>query len=187
MNDAFIAAIAGGLGRYHDKHGAGIQDFVVCMPISIRTASDPIGGNRATLMRFGVPGGEMDAAERIRLVHEQTTNARQEKALAYTQLIAGALNAMPRAYVSSALRHVDFVASDVPGFTEPLYFAGVAVRMPFAFSPTIGAAVNVTLLSYVDTCSLGINVDTGAIRDLDVFYDCLAAGFDDVLALAIAE
>ena len=34
------------------------------------------------------------------------------------------------------------------------------------------------------TCALGINVDTGATPDLDVFYDCLVAGFDEVLALA---
>jgi len=94
---------------------------------------------------------------------------------------------MPIDYVSSTLRHVDFVASDVPGWTGLLYFAGVAVKMPFAFSPTIGAALNVTLLSYVDVCAIGINVDTAAIPDLDVFCDCLAAGIDDVLALAIAE
>ena len=56
--------------------------------------------------------------------------------------------------------------------------------MQYAFSPTISAGLNVTLLSYVDTCALGINVDTGAIPDYDVFYDCLVAGFDEVLALA---
>ena len=55
------------------------------------------------------------------------------------------------------------------------------MQKQYAFSPTIGAALNVTLLSYVDTCALGINVDTGAIPDFDVFYDCLAAGFDEVL------
>ena len=81
------------------------------------------------------------------------------------------------------LRNVDFVASDVPGFSMPVFLAGAAVRMQYAFSPTIGAALNVTLLSYVDTCSLGINVDTGAIPDFDVFYDCLVAGFDEVLTL----
>ena len=40
------------------------------------------------------------------------------------------------------------------------------------------------LLSYIDTCALGINVDLCAIPDFDVFYDCLVAGFDEVLALA---
>ena len=46
------------------------------------------------------------------------------------------------------------------------------------------AAVNVTLLTYVDTCALGVDVDTGAIPDYDVFHECLVAGFDEVLAIA---
>ena len=61
---------------------------------------------------------------------------------------------------------------------------GARVRMQYAFGPTIGSAVNVTLLTYVDTCALGIDVDTGAIPDYDVFYECLVAGFEEVLALA---
>lgn len=184
LNDAFIAGVAGGLRRYHDKHGTAVDDLIVTMPISIRTPTDPIGGNRATLMRFNVPAGVADSARRIRLIHERTSRQRNEKSLAYTQLIAGALNLAPRWYVGSALRNVDFVASDVPGFPMPVYLAGAAVRMQYAFSPTIGAGLNITLLSYVDTCALGINVDAGAIPDFGVFYDCLVAGFDDVLALA---
>ncbi|MET0992703.1 MAG: WS/DGAT domain-containing protein [Mycobacterium sp.] len=76
------------------------------------------------------------------------------------------------------------MASDVPGLPIPVFLAGAAVRMQYAFGPTIGTGLNVTLLSYVDTCAIGINVDTGAIPDSDVLYDCLVAGFDDVLALA---
>ena len=184
LNDAFIAAVAGGLRRYHEKHGVSVGDLVVTMPISVRTPADPVGGNRVTLMRFGVPAAIADSAQRIRIIHERTSKVGSEKSLAYTQPIAGVLNLMPRWYVSSALRSVDFVASDVPGFPMPVFLAGAAVRMQYAFSPTIGAAVNVTLLSYVDSCALGINVDTGAIPDFDLFYDCLVAGFDDVLALA---
>jgi hypothetical protein len=59
------------------------------------------------------------------------------------------------------------------------------VRAQYAFGPTIGASVNVTLLTYVDTCALGINVDTTAIPDYDVFYDALIASFDELLALAV--
>jgi WS/DGAT/MGAT family acyltransferase len=184
LNDAFIAAVAGGLRRYHEKRGTAVSDLVVTMPISIRTPTDPVGGNRATLMRFDVPAAIAAPAQRIRVIHERTSKVRNEKSLAYTQFIAGALNMAPRWYVGSALRNVDFVASDVPGFPMPVYLAGAKVRMQYAFSPTIGAGLNVTLLSYVDTCALGINVDSGAIPDFDVFYKCLVAGFDDVLALA---
>lgn len=184
LNDAFIAAITGGLRRYHEKHGESVGNLSVSMPISLRTPEDPAGGNRATLMRFEVPAAIADPVDRIRATHDRTTKMRSEKSLSYTQAIAGVLNLMPRSYIGAALRNVDFVASDVPGIPVPVFLAGAAVRMQYAFAPTIGAALNVTLLSYVDTCAIGINVDTSAVPDYDVLFDCLASGFDEVLALA---
>jgi diacylglycerol O-acyltransferase / wax synthase len=184
LNDAFIAAVAGGMRRYHEKHRVAVEHLTVTMPISLRAPTDPVGGNRATLARFDVPVTLDDPAHRIRIIHQRAAKMRDEKSLDYTQLIAGALNLAPRWYVGSVLRNVGFIASDVPGLPMPVFLAGAAVRMQYAFSPTLGAALNVTLLSYVDTCALGINVDTGAIPDFDVFYDCLVAGFDEVLALA---
>ncbi|BBY62500.1 wax ester/triacylglycerol synthase domain-containing protein [Mycolicibacterium helvum] len=184
LNDAFVAGVAGGLRRYHDKHGVGVFDLHLTMPISLRTDDDGIGGNRITLMRFDVPAGITDPARRISSIHECTNRVRKEESLPYTQAIAGVLNVMPRWYIGSILRHVDFVCSDVPGVPLQVYLGGARVRKQYAFGPTIGAAVNVTLLTYQDTCALGIDVDTGAIPDYEAFYDCLVASFDEVLALA---
>lgn len=184
LNDAFIAAVVGGLCRYHEKHAARVDHFTVTMPVSVRASTDPLGGNRATLMRFDVSAANKDPAHRVRAIHQHTSRLRAEKSLAHTQLIAAGLNLAPRWYVGSALRGVDVVASDVPGLQKPVFLAGAAVRRQYAFAPTIGAALNVTLLSYVDTCAIGINVDSGAIPDLDAFYDCLIAGFEEILALA---
>ena len=176
--------MAGGLRRYHEKHGIAVGDLHLTMPISLRTKTDDMGGNRITLMRFDVPVGEADPAARIRAIHQRTGAVRDERSLPYTQLIAGALNLMPRWYIGSVLRHVDFLASDVPGVPVPVFLGGAPVRAQYAFGPTIGAAVNVTLLTYVDTCALGINVDTAAIPDYDIFHDAIVAGFDEILALA---
>jgi diacylglycerol O-acyltransferase len=184
LNDAFLAGVAGGLRRYHEKHGITVGDLHVTMPVSIRSEGDEMGGNRITLMRFDAPVGIADPAQRIEQIHLRAGGLRNEKSLPYTQIIAGALNLMPRWYISSMLRHVDFLASDVPGIPMPVFLGGAAMRMQYAFGPTIGAAVNVTLMTYVDTCALGINVDTGAIPDYEAFLDCLVAGFDEVLALA---
>ncbi|MGB0436865.1 MAG: WS/DGAT domain-containing protein, partial [Mycobacterium sp.] len=120
----------------------------------------------------------------LRKIHDITGKVRHEKSLPYTQWIAGALNMMPRWYIGSILRNVDFLCSDVPGIPVPVFLGGAKVLTQYAFGPTIGSAVNVTLLTYVDSCTLGIDVDTAAIPDCDVFFDCLAAGFDEVLALA---
>lgn len=184
LNDAFVAGISGGLRRYHEKHGVTVDDLHLTMPISIRKEGDDMGGNHITLARFDVPVGVADPAERISETHERTTKARNERSTPYVQLIAGAMNLMPRWYIGSVLRKVDFLASDVPGVPVPVYLGGAKVTVQYAFGPTIGSAVNVTLLTYVDTCALGIDVDTGAIPDFDEFYACLVAGFDEVLALA---
>ena len=187
LNDAFVAGVAGGLRRYHEKHGVAVGDLHLTMPISLREEGDEMGGNRITLMRFDVPVGEPDPAQRIRQIHERTGKVRDEKSLPYTQWIAGALNMMPRWYIGSILRHVDFLCSDVPGIPIPVFLGGARVVTEYGFGPTIGAAVNVTLLTYVDICALGIDVDTGAIPDYDVFFESLVAGFDEVLALASAR
>ena len=184
LNDAFVAGVAGGLRLYHEKHGVQIGDLHLTMPISLRTSADDVGGNRITLMRFDVPVGEADPAARIRAIHQRAGAVRTERSLPHTQLIAGALNLMPRWYIGSVLRHVDFLASDVPGVPVPVFLGGAPVRAQYAFGPTIGSAVNVTLLTYVDTCALGIDVDTVAIPDHEVFREALVAGFDEVLALA---
>jgi len=184
LNDGFVAGLAGGLRRYHEFHGVPVNNLHLTMPISLRVDGDEMGGNRITLMRFDVPVGLVDPVTRISAIHEQTAKVRHERSLPYTEWIAAALNLMPRWYIGSILRHVDFLASDVPGIPVPVFLGGARVRMQYAFGPTIGSAVNVTLLTYVDTCALGIDVDTGAIPDYDVFYDCLVAGFDEVLACA---
>ncbi|WP_137146874.1 wax ester/triacylglycerol synthase domain-containing protein [Mycolicibacterium sp. CR10] len=187
LNDAFVASVAAGLRRYHDKHGVTVGDLHLTMPMSLREKGDEMGGNRIMIMRFDVPVGVVDPAERIRQIRDRTSVVRSEKSLPYTQWIAGALNMMPRWYIGSILRNVDFLCSDVPGIPVPVFLGGAKVLTQYGFGPTIGAAVNVTLLTYVDKCTLGIDVDTAAIPDFDVFFDCLVAGFDEVLALGSPE
>ena len=60
LNDAFLAGVTGGLRRYHERHGATVDELVVTMPISIRMPGDAEGGNRITLMRIALPVGQAD-------------------------------------------------------------------------------------------------------------------------------
>ncbi len=185
LNDAFLAGVTGGLRLYHEHHGAPVDELHVTMPISIRSDGDAEGGNRITLMRFQVPVSVADPGDRVRETRVRARAAAQEPSLPLTQMIAGGLNLLPRWYVGSILRHVDFLASDVPGLPVPVWVGGALVTMQYAFGPTIGAGVNVTLVTYQDTCALGINADSGAIPDFELFRDCLVAGFDEVLALGV--
>jgi WS/DGAT/MGAT family acyltransferase len=187
LNDAYLGAISGGLLRYHERSGAEIDALRLTMPISIRHADDPIGGNRITLMRFAVPVGLRDPRERMARIHELCRTAREERAVPYTNAIAATLNLLPRGYVAGMLKHVDFLASNVHGIDVPAYLTGARVLQWYAFGPTIGAALNVTLMSYCGTCHIGVNCDTGAVPEPAVMGECLREGFEEILELCGAH
>jgi diacylglycerol O-acyltransferase len=183
LNAAFLGAVTGGLRRYHECHGAAVDGLRVTMPISTRRPGDPAGGNRITLVRFEVPVGVTDAVRRMRTIGGLCDDMRQEQALAYSDAVAGALNLLPVAVAGGMLKHVDFLASNVPGFPARVYVGGARVDAFYPFGPTIGAAANVTLMSYAGTCNIGVTTDEGAVPDPAVFLACLEQGFDEVRAV----
>lgn len=183
LNDAFMAGVTGGIRRYHERHGAPTDRLWVTLPIDVRTPDDPLGGNRITLQRFELRAGEPDPVARMHDVHDACWRARLEPAVPHTDAIAASLNLLPSGVLQSMLKHVDLLASDVPGFPFTVYLAGAEVLAYHAFGPTIGAALNVTLLSYRDTCSLGVTIDTAAAPDPEVLVECLRAGVAEVVAV----
>lgn len=184
LNDAFLAGVTGGLRRYHEQHGEPVDELRVTMPVSIRKPGDPVGGNRITLLRFTVPVSLTDAGERMVATHDRCEPVKSDRSLPFTDALAGALNLVPRAYVGGMLKHIDFLASNVPGIPTPLYLSGARVDGFYAFGPTIGAALNVTLMSYCGDCFVGITMDTGAVPDPDLLMDCMRDGFEEVLVVA---
>jgi diacylglycerol O-acyltransferase len=182
-NDAFISGVTAGLRLYHERHDTQVDELRVTMPVSIRKADDPIGGNRITLVRFKVPVGIADPSKRMAETHRRCESVKTDRALPFTNAIAGTLNLLPRAAIGGMLKHIDFLASNVPGIRVPLYLTGARVDRFYGFGPTTGAALNVTLMSYCGTCYVGVNIDNGAVPDPDVMMDCLQHGFDEVLAV----
>ncbi len=184
LNDAFMAGVLGGMRRYHEHHGAPADELRVTMPISLRKADDPAGGNRITLVRFQVPVTLTDPIARMQAIDSITKAWRNEPAIPLSNIVAGALNLLPTGYTGGMLKHVDFLASNVPGVPIPVFVAGAQLERYYAFGPTIGASVNITLISYCGVCCIGVNTDTGAVADHEVFLDCLREGFEEVTSLA---
>lgn len=90
---------------------------------------------------------------------------------------------LPVGYVAGILKHADFVASNVPGVSGPVYVAGSKVTGMSAFGPTIGTSLNITMLSYAGTCHIGINIDTAAVPDPQALLACLHEGIAEITAL----
>jgi diacylglycerol O-acyltransferase len=189
LNDAFVAAVTGGLRRYHERHHAPVSALRMSMPINIRGGdTEGLAGNQFVPARFTVPVGIADPVERMRALRDLVTAQRGEPALAATEAVAGVLNRLPTAVTTqlfgSMLKGIDFITSNVPGAPIPVYLAGAKLEANFAFGPLAGAAVSTVLLSYQDELHVGVNVDPAAVPDPDVLLACLREGFDEIVKLA---
>jgi diacylglycerol O-acyltransferase / wax synthase len=188
VNDAYLAAVVGGIAHYHDRHGVVLRDLRVNIPVNIRAGDDPSGGNRFVPVRTVVPADIADPRERIIRVGEQMHALRDDPHLGITDALATVLAELPSpattAALGSMLLGVDAVVTNVPGSPVPLYLGGAAIERLFPFAPLAGAAVNVALLSHLGTCGIGVEVDRAAVPDVEVFRSCLAEAFDEIAAVA---
>ncbi len=186
INDAFVAAACGGLARYHARHGIDLDALRMTMPISIRHGGDATAGNQFAPARFPVPLAIADPIERMHAIRELVLDWRHEPALGLTGTLAGVLNRLPTqamtAFFGGMLKCVDFVTSNVPGAPIPVYVAGAEVERFYAFGPPSGAGVNITLMSHVDQCCIGVVIDTAAVPDPETLMADLEAGFDEIVA-----
>jgi diacylglycerol O-acyltransferase / wax synthase len=187
LNDAFLAAVVGGVQRYHHLHGVEPAELRMVMPINVRGEGATLGGNHFTPARFLVPLQIADPEERMRELGRQARAVRDEPAVALTDALAMVLNQLPTpvttAFFGAMLKGSDFVTSNVPGSPFPLYVAGAKLERLYPFGPLSGTAANVTLLSHCDTCCIGINTDAVAIPDTPDFAKSVEGGFSEVVAL----
>jgi WS/DGAT/MGAT family acyltransferase len=187
VNDAFLAALLGGFRRYHEHFDVHVDFMPMALPISLRTADDPAGGNRFAGARFAAPVGEPDPRERIQAIREFVLSARAEPAIGALDVLAPAVSRLPRSVLvglAATMTSVsDVQASNIPGLGHTAYLAGARITQTFPFGPRPGVAAMVTMLSYDGTCCIGFNVDPEAITDTDVFERCMREGFDEVLAI----
>lgn len=189
LNDAFLAATAAGLRHYHEELGHPVDAVRISMPINVRDADDPEAtGNHFAPARFPLPISIEDPIEAMTTIRGIVQHERAEPALALVDPLATVLNRLPTSMTTTlfgaALRGVDVVASNVPGAPIELFTAGSRINAMFALGPMAGAAVNLTLLSYLDQVHIGINVDPAAVTEPDRFLAAYRAGWDEVLAAA---
>src|SRR5262245_23950118 len=188
LNDAYIALLLGGLRRYHEALGSPLDTLPMAMPISLRSGDHPMGGNRFAGVRFAGPAGVEDPIERIQAIHEFVLAARDEPAIDALGLAAPLLNRLPISMVSrwyaGQTANLDLQASNVAGLPWEAYIAGAKIERMLPFGPVPGCALMVTLLSYLGTCYIGVNMDAAAVTDPELLRSCLQEGLDEVLALA---
>ena len=188
VNDAYIAALFGGLQRYHDAVGVELGDIPVAMPVSVRRPDDPPGGNRFAAALFTGPAGIRDPVQRLASIHDTVRGVREEPALDYFGALSPVLSRMPSQLlgplVQSTLPRPLLSASNFAGLTNPVYAAGARVERMYVFAPLPAVSMLAALCSYAGTCCIGINCDGAVFEDTELLWRCMRQGLDEVLALA---
>lgn len=187
LNDAYLAALLGGLRRYHEHYGVSVDELPVTVPASLRRADDPMGGNRFAGAVIPAPVGVVDPADRILAVRGAVLTELNEPALDTFSVIPPIVNRLPSRVGTTMMdigAHADLAASNVPGITDEVFLAGARVDKVYPFGPLPGVAVMAVLGTHQGTCCIGLTIDAAAVTDPDLLARCVQEGFDEVLALS---
>ena len=183
VNDAFMAAVGLGLERYHVRHGVVADDLRFNVPISLRgDAGDRSGqaSNAVTIARFTLPVAGLTVEERMDSAHVEVERWREEPALRLADPLAEVSWLVPVPLLAHAARASDVTTSNVPGPPVPLYVAGARIVGMYPLVATIGAAVNVTMVTYDGSAFVGISADERAVPDIHDLVEDLRSGFATV-------
>jgi WS/DGAT/MGAT family acyltransferase len=181
LNDAFLAAVTGGVRLYHERHGSQLGRLRVNVPVSTRGLGQQANENAVSIARIELDAGQPDVAARFAEAAQAVRAVREEPLSAIADLAADASRLLPVAVIAAAARSSDVTASNVPGLPTPVWVGGAPLLRLYPVVPTLGAAANITMLTYArQHCSLGVSMDDAAIADPQGFMECLAAGFAEI-------
>ena len=175
LNTAFLTAAADAASAYHIEMGHPVESLRASMAISTRTEGS--GANAFTLARLLVPTGDMPIAERFLAIDEATKVARESTKDAGLDTLAAVTTAMPTSLITRLARQqahtVDFATSNVKGSPVPVYVAGAQLLEIYPIGPLGGVAFNLTLMSYLGSLDMALNVDTAAVESPELLAACL--------------
>ena len=186
VNDAYLAALCGGLGRYHEVLGVPVDAVPLALPVSLRGADDPASGNRFAGVTIAAPVGESDPVERMRQVRQQVIAGRSEPAIDVIGRLAPVLSLLPDEALHEVYDRItppDIQASNVPGYAQETFLAGARVDRQYGLGPLPRVAMMAILISRAGTCTVAFRYDTASFTATDQLEKCLQAGFDEIVEL----
>ena len=179
LNTAFLTAAADAASAYHIELGSPTESLRASMAISTRTEES--GANAFSLARLLVPTGEMPIDERFRAIHEATVVAREASTAAGLDTLATITTALPTSVITRLARQqgqtIDFATSNVKGSPVPMFVAGAQLLEIYPIGPLGGVAFNLTLMSYLGSLDMALNIDTAAVERPELLRACLERSF----------
>ena len=190
VNDVLVAALSGALRHYLKERGAPVREIQAMVPFNLRPLDQPVPrelGNKFGLVFLPLPVGVSGSYRRLTEVHKRMAEIKQGRdgPISYALLSATGLTPEPveRRVVDLFTGKGTAIVTNVPGPSEPVYFAGTPVRAVLVWAPTSGhIGMSVSMFSYRGEVTVGLMVDAALIPD----PDRVVAGFERELA-ALAD
>jgi WS/DGAT/MGAT family acyltransferase len=188
LNDVCLAAVAGAMRELSLSRRELPQPLKTMVPVSVRS-EDQRGdlGNRISFAFVELPAQLRSPAEQLARVHAQTSAFKRDARPAGTEMLLGALGALPAPLKDAAARAAasprvyNLTVSNVPGPRVPVYMLGAEL---VAVHPVVpipeGHALSVGIFTYRDTAFFGLYADPEALPDVGRLAPSLSAS---VLAL----
>ncbi len=162
-----MAAVAAGMDAYHRRHGLTVEELRVNVPISLRgDAGDrtATASNSVSIARFPMPIAGLTPLEHMQVAHDLVARWKAEPAMHLADPLAEVSWLVPVPMLAQAAQASDVTTSNVPGSAD----ADVPGRRPHAGRVSrswrpIGAAVNITMVTYDGTAFVGVSSDDRAV------------------------
>jgi len=188
LNDVVLAVCAGALRRYlSEKNQLPDKPLIAGVPISLREPGDTRPNNQVSGMLCQIATDIADPKERLAAIIRSSSQAKElagtfRDAVPQDFAFVGApilLQLVMLVYGRSGLADrlpipMNVTISNVPGPPMPLYCAGAKVTALHPVSiPAHGAALNITVQSYMDGLNFGLTADRRAVPDVGRLGDYL--------------
>lgn len=181
VNDVLLAACGRALARYLTTRGDVLDSpLVASVPVSARTDEDSgDAGNKLSGLFVDLATDVEDPAEQLRRISESSADAKDRFVELGATIWSEVTDAVPPLPVVSAFRFYSRARlaerhppvynasiSSVPGAPVPLYVVGARLTAMYPMGPVQeGVALNLTLISYVDTIYVGVIADRETVPD----------------------
>jgi diacylglycerol O-acyltransferase / wax synthase len=195
LNDVVMAVCSGALRRYlQEKDQLPAKPLIAGVPISLREPGDTRQNNQVSGMLCQIATDIADPAERLAAIVRSSSQAKQlagtfRDAVPQDFAFVGApilLQLVMLVYGRSGLADrlpmpMNVTISNVPGPPMPLYCAGAKVTALHPVSIAAhGAALNITVQSYMDALNFGLTADRRAVPDVGRLGDYLVEAADEL-------
>ena len=194
VNDAFLAVVAGGLGKWLRSRGVRTEGLELrgLVPVSIRARDEHHAlGNRIAALRGPLPVYAKDPVERLRVVRESMQGVKESKQALGAEVISGLEDFAPPTLLAQAsrinfsTRLFNLIVTNVPGPQFPLYMMGREMQeiVPVAFLPE-NHALAVAAMSYNGKLDFGLLGDYDAVPDLEKLAGFFEESLEELLKAA---